>query len=121
MRSAFAEILRTVVESIPGAVGGAFAAGDGEIVDAFAEGDPFEWAVLTAHYGVLMAHVQSALNTFHYGEAEILILAHDNLDILLHAVGEGYYTLVAARHPAPLALAFSSLENAADALRTEMG
>ena len=121
MSSAFSDILRSVVETIPGAIGGAFAARDGEIVDAFASGDPFEWAVLTAHYGVVLGHVQSALNLFHYGEAEVVILAHDGLDILLQSVSEGYYTLIAARHPAPLGLAFSTLASAADALRVEMG
>ena len=121
MSSAFSDILQGAVERIPGAIGGAFAASDGEIVDWFADGDPFEWAVMTAHYGVVLAHVQSALNTFHHGEAEIVLLAHEQLDILLHSVADGYYALLATTHPAPLGKAFNELASAAYKLRQEMG
>ncbi len=120
MSSAFSNILQGAVERIPGAMGGAFAASDGEIVNSYAAGDPFEWAVLTAHFGVIAAHVQAALHTFHYGEAEVILLAHDKLDIVLHSVAEGYYVLVAAQHPAPLGLAMDTLASAAVALREEM-
>ncbi len=118
--SVFAEIIEAAVTRIPGAIGGAFAAADGEIVDSFAAGDPFQWAVLTAHVGVIAAYVQAALHTFHYGEAEVILLAHDKIDIVLHSVGEGYYALVAAQHPAPLGLAMDTLASAAVALRQEM-
>jgi len=121
MSSIFSDILAGAVERIPGAIGGAFAAGDGEIVDSFAAGDPYEWAVLTAHFGIIASHVQAALHTFHYGEAEVILFAHEKLDIVLHSVGEGYYAMVAAQHPAPLGLAMDTLASAAVALRAEMG
>jgi hypothetical protein len=120
MSSPFSEILRSAVLATPGAVGGAFAAHDGETVDAFATGSAEEWALLTAHYGVILAHVQSALNTFHYGEAEFMVLSHRQVDILVHAVAEGYYALMAVGRPAPLAAALDILARAAAELRRKM-
>lgn len=117
----FAEILRVAVQQTPGAIGGAFAAGDGEIVDSFVDADPTEWAIFTAHYGIVLAQVQSALLTFHYGEAELLMMSHEQTDILLHPVMEGYYALMAVDHPAPLGKAISALHRAAAELRKEMG
>jgi predicted regulator of Ras-like GTPase activity (Roadblock/LC7/MglB family) len=117
----FGEILRHAVEVTPGALGGAFAAGDGETVDAFWEGDLTEWAILTAHYGVVLAQVQAALHTFHFGEAELVVISAEHRDVLMHAVGDGYYALLVIEATAPLAPAMSALERATRELREELG
>ena len=116
----FAEILREAVERTPRALGGAFAAYDGELVGSFSDADPTDWAILTAHYGVLWNHVQRALLTFHYGEAQSCVLSHSSLDILVHSVAEGYYILLAIHHPAPLAAALVQLDSAVLKLQKEM-
>jgi predicted regulator of Ras-like GTPase activity (Roadblock/LC7/MglB family) len=120
VRSPFAEILRQAVEATPGALGGAFAASDGEMVDYFARRDAFEWALFTAHYGVVLSHVQLALNTWHYGEASMVMIEHKTLAILIHSVKDGYYALMALGHPAPLGRAIQALSRAAAHLREEM-
>lgn len=119
--SPFAQILQRAVERTPQAIGGAFAAKDGEMVDYFSLTDPEEWALITAHYGVVLAHVQAALHTCHYGEARVVVIEHRDLEILVQAVGEGYFALMAVESPAPLAMAMNALGEAAVALRTEMG
>ena len=118
--SPFAKILQTAVESTPGAVGGAFAAPDGETVDHFSSLERSEWAILTAHYGIVLRHVQKALNTLHYGEASSLHLSHTSMEIVIYVVAEGYFALLALEAPAPLAHAHASLAAAATELRREM-
>lgn len=119
--SPFSVMLQTAVESTPQAIGAAFAASDGEMVDYFSLTDPDEWALITAHYGVVLRHVQSALNTCHYGEANVVLIEHRDLEILVHAVSEGYYALLAVKAPAQLAMAMNALGQAVVALREEMG
>lgn len=122
MSSPFADIMRAAVERTPHAVGGAFAASDGEMVDFFtttsAESD--ELAIVTAHYGVLLAHLEAVFNTWHFGGPEFFVVEHSRLDILVYTVAEGYYALLAVAQPAPLAAAMTSLADAARALRAEM-
>ena len=120
MPGPFASILRAAVERTPRAVGGAFAAPDGEMVEWFTSGDPIEWAILTAHYGVVLANVESALGALHYGGAEFMVVENSRLDILIHAVHDGYYALLAIEQPAPLAAALGSLRRAVALLRKEM-
>ena len=120
MLSPFAAILRTAVESTPRAVGGAFAASDGEMVDWFATADPLDFAILTAHYGVLLATLESVFNTWHFGGPEYFVVEHTRMDVLVHTVSEGYYALLAIEQPAPLAAAIASLEHAVSQLRREM-
>jgi hypothetical protein len=119
-RSIFATILKGAVDATPGAIGGAFAARDGETVDYVSGWEASEWALVTAHYGVVLAHVQSALHTFHFGEAELVILSHRDLDIIIQSVLEGYYVMIALGRPACLARALHSLSNASFELRKEM-
>ena len=121
----FAEILRWVVETTPGAIGGSFAASDGEMVDYWAPGGADEWAILTATYGVVLAQLGSAFGTWHYGGPEYFIAQHERLDVVVHSVDEGYYALLAVATPdgcaqPSLGLALSRLQEAITMLRQEM-
>ena len=116
----FAVILKEAVQATPNAIGGAFAASDGEMVDAYAKIDAHDWAVLTAHYGVVMAHLAAAFDTWHYGGPEYFIAQHGKLDIVVHSVEAGYYALVAVEKPANLAFALDRIRRACVALRKEM-
>lgn len=118
--SPFGAILRAAVDRIPHAIGGAFAASDGEMVDSITSGDATEWAILTAHYGVVLANLEAAFGTWHFGGAEFVMIEHERLDVLIHPVVDGYYALVAVTPPAPLAVALASLKTAASALKREM-
>ena len=134
--SAFADILRRAVEATPGAIGGAFADAQGEMVDSFAKGyDKYDWAILTATYGVVMAQLHAAFGIWHYGGPEFFIAQHRNLgivvhvveagyyamlDVVVHAVDGGYYALLAVMEPAPLGHALRSLRRAARELHREM-
>lgn len=120
MISVFAEIMREAVEATPGAIGGAFADSDGETVDLFAATDHEEWEMFTAHYGIVLNFVRNALNVFHYGDAQFVIMHHTEIDILIQSVADGYYALMAVQSPAPLATAMACLDRAAIALRAEM-
>jgi predicted regulator of Ras-like GTPase activity (Roadblock/LC7/MglB family) len=118
--TSFTRILRQAVDDTPDAVGGAFAAGDGEMVDAIATGDPSEWALLTAHYGVILGHLEAALGTWHFGSTEYFVVTNQRLSVLVHTVDAGYFALLAVSPEAPLAVALESLKTAARALREEM-
>ena len=121
--SAFARILQDAVHATPRALGGAFSARDGELVDAYlpGDGDPYQLAVLTAHYGVILAHLEAALGTLHFGGVEQCIFEHAGLVVLVQPVAEGYFALMAMPPPAPLGRARTAITRAATRLRSEMG
>ena len=116
----FGEILQRAVQATPNAIGGAFACPDGEMVDSFSTIDPHDWAVITAHYGVVLAQLVSAFGTWHFGGPEFFIVTHNQLDVVVHAVDGGYYALMAARTPANLGMALTSLRGASLELKKEM-
>jgi predicted regulator of Ras-like GTPase activity (Roadblock/LC7/MglB family) len=118
--SPFARILQAAVERTPGAVGGAFAASDGEMVDHVTSIDPTDWAILTAHYGVVLANVEAALNTKHFGGAQYCVIENSTMDVVVHTVLDGYFALMALARPTCLATALAAIGDAALLLRKEM-
>ena len=120
MSTPFASILKEAVEASPNAIGGAFAASDGEMVDSFATIDPHEWAVLTAHYGIVLAQLNACFDTWHYGGPEYFIAQHGKLDVVVHAVDAGYFALLAIEKPSNLGCALARIRVACKALKKEM-
>jgi hypothetical protein len=118
--SPFGAILKRAVEATPGAFGGAFADAQGEMIDGFTTRDANDWALLTAHYGVVLSQLNAAYGTWHVGAPEYFIAQHTVVDVVVHAVPGGYYALLAVSQPAPLARALASLRAAASALHREM-
>lgn len=116
----FAAILERAVAATPNAIGGAFAASDGEMVDSFSTVDAHHWALVTAHYGVVLSQLTDAFGTWHYGGPEYFIARHKELEVIVFVVEGGYYALLAFERPAPIALALESLRIAAISLRREM-
>jgi hypothetical protein len=117
----FGEILRRAVLATPGAIGGAFADSDGEMVDFYADYDRHEWAVLTATYGAVLAQLDAWLGTRHFGGPEYFIAQHDAIDVLVHTLPGGYYALLAVGKPAPpLGAALINLREVARLLLEEM-
>lgn len=117
----FGEILRETVGTIPGAIGGAFAAKDGETVDFWtALQDEDDWSLVTAHFGIVVDHVRRALHTFHFGDIEFIHLCYAKLELLIQMVEAQYYVLLALAPPFHLGAAKRSLHEAAVCLRKEM-
>ncbi|HMG21263.1 MAG TPA: hypothetical protein VK607_08110 [Kofleriaceae bacterium] len=118
--SPFGAILRRAVQTTPGAIGGAFADEQGEMIDGFTTRAPDDWALLTAHYGIVLSQLHAAFGTWHFGGPEYFIAQHAVLDVVVHAVDGGYYALLAVLEPAPLGHALRSLRRAARELHQEM-
>jgi len=116
----FAAILKTAVEGTPNAIGGAFADSEGEMVDSFSRMNTHDWAVLTAHYGIVLSQLTDAFGTMHFGGPEFFIAQHKSIEIIVYAVESGYYALLAFSTPPPLDVALASLRVAAKALAKEM-
>jgi predicted regulator of Ras-like GTPase activity (Roadblock/LC7/MglB family) len=116
----FGQILREAVEGTPGAVGGAFAASDGEMVDAFTLRDRDDWAILTAYYGVVLANLEAAFNTLHVGGPQYFVVEHARVDVLVQPIGHGYFALLALARPASISAGLRALGEAAAKLQKEM-
>jgi predicted regulator of Ras-like GTPase activity (Roadblock/LC7/MglB family) len=123
MNTPFTSILQRTVERVPGAIGAIFADWEGEAVDLAGSGlgrHRDELKLIAAHYGVILANVQALLRLFHFGEAVEIVLQHDHVDLCVHAVGDGYYVVLAVSAEGHLATALREARACAAGLREEM-
>ena len=116
----FSVLLERAVERVPGAIGAIFADWDGEAVDYVTRVDREELQLIGAHYAVILNNVQSLLRLFHFGEAVEIIVQHEKLDLCVHAVGDGYYVVLAVSSGGHLASALRETRACAAGLRREM-
>lgn len=116
----FGNILRQVVQQTPGAVGGALAARDGELVDSWTTWDHGDWAILTAHFGIIVTQIRSALHTFHFGDVQFLFFDYQELEVLIQLVAQNYFAILAVTPPVHLPMATQSLKDAAHRMHMEM-
>jgi predicted regulator of Ras-like GTPase activity (Roadblock/LC7/MglB family) len=116
--SAFGEILKRMVERVPGSLGAVFADWEGEAVDQFAHIEPVEMRLLGAHWGVILSLTRQRLA--HAGPIEEFWIECERAIFLVRPVTDEYYVVLAARRSAHLALARRELERGADTLKAEM-
>jgi predicted regulator of Ras-like GTPase activity (Roadblock/LC7/MglB family) len=116
--SAFGQILEDMVRRVPGAVGAVFADWEGEPVDQFAHIAPLEIQLVGAHWGVVWSQATRRLQAL--GAIEELLIEGDRAIVLVRAVTDSYFVVLATKRDAHLATARREVERAAGILRGEM-
>jgi predicted regulator of Ras-like GTPase activity (Roadblock/LC7/MglB family) len=116
----FTPILQRAVESVPGAIFVIFADYDGEAVDLIGHRATEDILFYGAHYGVIFNHVQQLLKLFHFGEAVEIVLEHSRMDVLIFAVGHGYFVVLGVDSGVHLGVALREMRLVADELRREV-
>ncbi len=111
----FTSILEQLVQSVPGARGAVFTAGDGECVDYFSDFDPYDLKVIGAHSSLLLQFIEgSRLAPF-----TVIGLSGRRLSLWILPLGESYVlTLILERRTWSAGME-EALRGAAQALRAE--
>jgi predicted regulator of Ras-like GTPase activity (Roadblock/LC7/MglB family) len=118
--SAFGEILKNIVERVPGAIGAVFADWEGEPVDQFAHIPPIEIQIVGAHWGIVWSQATARLSQKGIGAIEELLIEGERAIVLVRAVTAQYFVVLAVKRDAHLATARRELERGAHAMLGEM-
>jgi predicted regulator of Ras-like GTPase activity (Roadblock/LC7/MglB family) len=118
--SAFADILKSIVERVPGALGAIFADWEGEMVDQFAHIPPIDIQLVGAHWGVVLNATSRSLAPSGFGAVQELLIEGERGLVLIRSVTDRYYVVLAAKSEAHLATARRELERGAATLLGEM-
>ncbi|HEY7954749.1 MAG TPA: roadblock/LC7 domain-containing protein [Polyangia bacterium] len=118
--SAFGDILREMVERVPGAVGAIFADWEGEAVDQFAHIPPLDIQLVGAHWGIVFNVAKRSLARVGAGAVEELWVEGERALVLVRRVTDRYYVVLATTPSAHLGTARRELERSAQTLLGEM-
>jgi predicted regulator of Ras-like GTPase activity (Roadblock/LC7/MglB family) len=115
--TAFTSILRQLVQSIPGATGAIFTDTDGECVDYFCQGDPFDLKVIGAHGSILMRGLEAG----RLAPVATIVISGASRSLWLSNLGEGYTLTLVLDHRTWSGDIERNLESSSDAIRSEAG
>jgi predicted regulator of Ras-like GTPase activity (Roadblock/LC7/MglB family) len=118
--SAFADILKQMVDRVPGAVGAIFADWEGEMVDQFAHIPPLEIQLVGAHWGVVLTQASAGLERLGLGVIEEFLVEGEHGTVLIRRVTDRYYVVLTAKRDVHLATARREIERGALTLLGEM-
>jgi predicted regulator of Ras-like GTPase activity (Roadblock/LC7/MglB family) len=116
----FGRILGDVVEQLPGALGAVFIDWEGEAVDQFAHIGTMDVRLIGAHWGIVMAQAQAALEKLELGTPRQMVLRFTDQQIIIRRVDQDYVVVLAMSAEAHLGRALTLLGRAEARLRAEM-
>lgn len=88
----FKEIMRNLVETIPGARGAIFVDWEGEAVDQYSlDEDIYQLKVMGAYKGVILNLINEAQKSVDSKEIKTVTVRMDRYSVILAPVKEGYY------------------------------
>ncbi len=116
----FGDILKDMVERVPGALGAIFADWEGEMVDQFAHIPALDIQLVGAHWGVVLNQATRSTQTCGFGAVEALTIEGEHATVLVRRVTDRYYVVMTAKHEVHLATALRELERGAATLKGEM-
>jgi predicted regulator of Ras-like GTPase activity (Roadblock/LC7/MglB family) len=118
--SAFGDILKSIVERVPGALGAIFADWEGEMVDQFAHIPPMEIQLVGAHWGVVLNQASRVLMPSGVGAIQEFLVEGERGMVLIRCVTDRYYVVLTGKSEVHLATARRELERGAATLLGEM-
>jgi predicted regulator of Ras-like GTPase activity (Roadblock/LC7/MglB family) len=118
--SAFADILKNLVERVPGALGAIFADWEGEMVDQFAHVPAIEIQLAGAHWGVVLTQSSRHISALGFGAVQELTVEGEQATVMIRSVTDRYFVVLTAKRDVHLGTALRELERGARTLLGEM-
>ncbi|QWV92569.1 roadblock/LC7 domain-containing protein [Geomonas oryzisoli] len=116
----FKRLLTTLVESVPGGNGAILADWEGEAVEQFSHGDPFEMKVTAAHWGILLTQLKGLHEKFTTGAVQETVISTDEQYVIVGAIGEDYALVMTMDRNALPLLALKKFRDTAQLLHKEI-
>jgi hypothetical protein len=118
---AFQFILANLLANNDRAVGVLFLDGSGETVDlACSEYTPYQMRVVGAYLGIYLRRLEKVLAGNDLGGPRMIHIEKQAIHIYAVPLPDGYYLGLVQRHPALVAQARRTLEEAVEQLKTEL-
>ena len=117
----FQYILANLLGASPHAVAVMFLDDAGETVDlATSEYQPFDVQIVGAYLGIYLRQMQAALESTAIGAPEAMQIEHQNLNIHLRTLPDGYYLALVTKKGGLAGRARHQVERAARQLTSEL-
>jgi hypothetical protein len=117
----FQFILANLLANNERAVGVLFLDGTGETVDlACSEYTPYQMRVVGAYLGIYLRRLEKVLSSNELGAPRMIHIEKQSIHIYAMPLPDGYYLGLVQKHPALVARAKQTMEQAVEQLKSEL-
>jgi predicted regulator of Ras-like GTPase activity (Roadblock/LC7/MglB family) len=116
----FKTLLTNLVESVPDASGAILADWEGESIEQFSYGDPFDMKVTAAHWGILLTLLKGVHGKFSTGQVREAIISTDQQYVIAGTLGDDYALVMTMNRSALPLVALRSFRATAALLMKEI-
>ncbi len=101
----FQSILKNLVESVPGAIGAILVDWEGEAVQEYSHGTPYDIRFIGAHNGVVLSRLRDSHRDNQGGAIEHVEISSEQQHLLTGVVDPDYSLVLQVKRPAAMACA----------------
>ena len=116
----FKTLLTKLVEAVPGANGAILADWEGESVEQYSYGDPFDMKVTAAHWGILLTLLKGIQEKYRTGPVREAIISTDLQYVIAGTLGYDYALVMTMNTNALPLVALQSFRETAGLLMKEI-
>lgn len=116
----FKDILKGLVESVPGAAGAIFVDWEGEAVEYFFAGADDDIKLLGAHHGILLNLLRDASENMGQGKVQRLMVATETAKVMVQTLKDGYFLVAVASPVSNTGRAYHMMDKAAKILNEDI-
>lgn len=116
----FAQVLKELVDAVPGATGAILADWEGESVAHYSRGDEYELKIIAAHKGIILSRMRQIHDQLAPDEMTETIISATATQVLTGALNRDYALIMTMARKTPLSLALRRFRVAIDLLRKEV-
>lgn len=116
----FKRLLTDLVEAVPGATGAILADWEGEAVEQYCQGDPYEMKVTAAHWGIMLSRLKEVHEKHAAGRVRESMISTDEEHAIVGAIGDEYALVMTMTRDALPFLALRSFRKTAGLLEKEI-
>ncbi len=116
----FHTVLKELVDKVPSAVGAILVDWEGESVQEYCHGDPYNIRFIAAHKGIVLSRLRETNSEELGGEIEDVVVTSRDQILLIGAVDKDYSLVLQAKRTCPVGLARYHFNNTLASLKKEI-
>ena len=116
----FKTLLTNLVETVPGATGAILADWEGESVEQYSFGDPYEMKVTAASWGIQLTLLKGLQEKYSTGPVREALISTDQQHVIVGTLGEDYALVMTMTQSALPLVALRSFRETAGLLMKEI-
>lgn len=115
----YKDILKSLVEKVPGSIGAILVDWEGEAVQEYCHCDPYDIRFIAAHKGIILAQLKELHSSGNVGDIDDVVVTATEGHLIIGCIDRDYSLVMNVERNCPVSLARYHFRNAVAELKKE--